>query len=225
MMMERILRLRLWLSPIIQSDLRDMADCHIDWRSLELLCKLLKPFYMVTQDLQGEQYPTLSRVWRHLTKLRATLTGFAAPPDPLPDADVPPPKRVCGAGPSAAVEAKQQLATTKACRTPFRRPERRLRSFDRSCGPPAVQTRPSASPFPLAPRLPRRVAQIHFQRPLHQERPAVRKKLFQPLATRRLDRAHQFSSLNAMPAPSGHRYHQQQPTTGCPSQPPCLQEA
>lgn len=51
-----------------------------------------------------------------------------APPDPLPDADVPPPKRVCGAGPS--VETKQQLATTKACRTPFRRPERRLRSFD-----------------------------------------------------------------------------------------------
>jgi hypothetical protein len=51
-----------------------------------------------------------------------------APPDPLPDADVPPPKRVCGAGPS--VEAKQQLATSEACRTLFRRPERRLRSFD-----------------------------------------------------------------------------------------------
>lgn len=81
MMMERVRRLRPHLVPIIQSDLRDMPDCQIDWKSLDLLCKLLKPFYEATQDLQGEYYPTLSRVWRHLAKLRSLVTNFVVPRD------------------------------------------------------------------------------------------------------------------------------------------------
>jgi hypothetical protein len=40
------------------------------------LVKLLTPFYQATQDLQGEKYPTMSRVWRHLAKLEFTLENI-----------------------------------------------------------------------------------------------------------------------------------------------------
>jgi hypothetical protein len=69
MMMRRLLRLRL---PLVNMLKRDLPDIHIDWKTVDGLVRLLEPFYTATQDLQGEKYPTMSRVWEHLTILRWT---------------------------------------------------------------------------------------------------------------------------------------------------------
>jgi hypothetical protein len=73
MMMDRILKLRVYLVPLLQSELREIQ---ISFKVVADLVRLLKPFYLATQDLQGEFYPTLSRVWYHLDHLRYHTEHF-----------------------------------------------------------------------------------------------------------------------------------------------------
>ena len=40
-----------------------------DWSAAQLLCHFMKPFQVVTDNLQGEKYPTLGRLSRKLSQL------------------------------------------------------------------------------------------------------------------------------------------------------------
>jgi hypothetical protein len=69
MMMERMFKLRHACEWILNNKFKKLAK-KIDWKTVDGLLKLLKPFYLATQQLQGEHYPTMSRVWYHLEALR-----------------------------------------------------------------------------------------------------------------------------------------------------------
>ncbi len=65
-------QLRCLRVPLIDMLKRDLVDIEIDWKSVDGLCRLLGPFHVATQDLQGGTRPTMSRLWEHLTILRWT---------------------------------------------------------------------------------------------------------------------------------------------------------
>jgi hypothetical protein len=68
MMMERIWRLRVPLYGMLKNELAEM-NLAIDFRVVKAFVDLLEPYFSATQELQGEKYPTMPRVWEALTLL------------------------------------------------------------------------------------------------------------------------------------------------------------
>ncbi len=53
----------------------------VDWEAMELLVELLEPFTIYTTMIQGDSYPTLSRVWPIVMRLRFHLEQCLTPDD------------------------------------------------------------------------------------------------------------------------------------------------
>lgn len=72
LMLKRLMALRYPVEYLINNLYKKMIG-KINWQSVHGIIKLLEPFYEATQALQGDHYPTMSLVWRHLAKLQWTL--------------------------------------------------------------------------------------------------------------------------------------------------------
>jgi len=47
-----------------------------EWREIFALIDFLKPFYEITQEIEGDSYPTLSIIYPLLNKLIKTVSSF-----------------------------------------------------------------------------------------------------------------------------------------------------
>lgn len=68
-MMERVQKLRPFLTKMIAEDPSLPQLNATDWLAIEQLLKLLRPFADATRELEGDKYPTLPKVWRYLSIL------------------------------------------------------------------------------------------------------------------------------------------------------------
>ena len=76
-MLERVLKLRKWLTILLADEPSLPRLTATDWKVMDELVKLLKPFAKATKELEGEKYPTLPKVWRYLVLLRGTCMNPA----------------------------------------------------------------------------------------------------------------------------------------------------
>ena len=69
----RLLQLRMLITPLTTA-LVDLAEFqNFEWGVAKWLNHLLEPFTVATTDLQGDSYPTLSRILPYLAQLKAHL--------------------------------------------------------------------------------------------------------------------------------------------------------